>query len=78
MIEDEPSIRNVPYVLLAGLNCEGDAASSGQQAWAKINREKFDAVLLDVRCHNLRAEEVVSQIQDLQPSLLGRVWVITG
>jgi len=78
MIEDEPSIRNVLYVLLAAAGCEGDVAYSGQQALAMISREKFDAVLLDLRCTNAPAEHVVSQIKEIRPSLLGRVLVITG
>lgn len=78
IIEDEPAIRNVLYVLLAGLGCEGDVAYSGQQALAMISREKFDAVLLDLRCTNVPAAQVVSQIKEIRPSLLGRVLVITG
>ena len=78
IIEDEPSIRNALFVLLAGLGCEGDVAYTGQQALAMISRERFDAVLLDLRCSNFPAEEVVSQIKELRPNLVGRVLVITG
>lgn len=78
IIEDEPSIRNALFVLLAGLGCEGDVAYTGQQALAMISRERFDAVLLDLRCSNVPAEEVVSQIKELRPNLVGRVLVITG
>jgi CheY-like chemotaxis protein len=78
IVEDEPSIRNILYVLLAGLGCEGDAVPDGQQALAKIRREEFDAVLLDLRCSNINAEDVVPQIQEVRPSLVGRVLVITG
>jgi DNA-binding NtrC family response regulator len=78
IVEDEPSIRNTLYVLLAGLGCEGDAVPDGQQALAKIRREEFDAVLLDLRCVNVNAEVVVPQIQEIRPSLVGRVLVITG
>ena len=78
IIEDEPSIRNVLFVLLAGLGCEGDVAYTGQQALSMISRGSFDAVLLDLRCSNLGAEEVVSQIREIRPSLVGRVLVITG
>ncbi len=78
IVEDEPSIRNVLYVLLAAEGCEGDVAYSGQQALAMIGRQSFDAVLLDLRCTNLPAEQVVSQINKVQPSLMGRVLVITG
>lgn len=78
IIEDEPSIRNVLYVLLAGLGCEGDVAHGGRQALAMIRQESFDAVLLDLRCAELPPEQVVSQIWELRPNLLGRVLVITG
>jgi two-component system response regulator GlrR len=78
IVEDEPSIRNVLYVLLAGLGCEGDSVPDGQQALAKIRREQFDAVLVDLRCANVNAKVVVPQIQEVRPNLLGRVLVITG
>ena len=78
VVEDEPAIRNVLYVLLAGVGCEGIAAYSGQQALSMISRDRYDAVLLDLRCVNLPAKEIVSQINDLRPSLVGRILVITG
>jgi two-component system response regulator PilR (NtrC family) len=78
VIEDEPSMRNVLYVLLAGLGCDGVAAYSGQQALAMISHESYDAVLLDLRCFNLPAEDVVTHIKNIRPSLLGRVLIITG
>jgi DNA-binding NtrC family response regulator len=78
IVEDDAAIRNVLYVLLAGVGCEGDIAYSGKQALAMLSREKFDAVLLDLRSSNLPAEQVVSQIKEIRPSLVGRVLVITG
>ena len=78
IVEDDAAIRNVLFVLLAGVGCEGDIAYSGKQALAMLSREKFDAVLLDLRCSNLPAEQVVTQIQEIRPSLVGRVLVITG
>ena len=78
IVEDDAAIRNVLYVLLAGVGCEGDIAYSGKQALSMLSREKFDAVLLDLRCSNLPADQVVSQINEIRPSLVGRVLVITG
>ena len=78
VIEDEPTIRNVLYVLLAGLDCESEIAHTGQQALAMVGRDSFDAVLLDLRSALVPPEEVVAQIKQLQPSLVGRVLVITG
>lgn len=78
IIEDEPSIRNVLYALLANEGCDGDVAYDGKQALAMIGRGQFDAVLLDLRVANLPAEQVISEIIAIRPSLVGRVLVITG
>ena len=78
IVEGEPSIRNLLCVLLAGLGCEGDIAHNGRQALAKIEKESFDAVLLDLRCSEIPAGEMVSAIKELGPNLVGRVLVITG
>jgi len=78
VVEGEPSIRNVLYVLLAGLGCEGGIARDGRQALAMIEKESFDAVLLDLRCSGIPTGEMVSAIRELRPNLVGRVLVITG
>ena len=78
ILEEEPSVRNALLTLLAGLGCEADVAYSGKQAIDIIQNEKFDAVLLDLRCAHAQAEEVVPSIQSLRPSLLANVLVITG
>ena len=78
IIEDEPSIRNVLYVLLAGVGCDGDVAHDTDQALSMIRKDQFDAVLLDLRSAHLPPEQMVSAITELRPSLVGRVLVITG
>jgi CheY-like chemotaxis protein len=78
IVEDDASIRNVLYVLLAGLGFDGDVAHSGRQALELASRESFDAVLLDLRSCDMATEQVVSGIKQVQPSLVGRVLVITG
>ncbi len=78
IIEDEPSIRNVLYVLLAALGCDGHIAYDARQALSMIREGSFDAVLLDLRCANLPPDQMVSAITEPRPSLVGRVLVITG
>jgi two-component system response regulator MprA len=78
IIEDEPSIRNILFVLLAGLGCDSDVACDGRQALAMLQKESFDAVLLDLRCSEPQPEKVVSKIKEINPNLVGRVLVITG
>jgi len=78
IIEDEPSIRNILYVLLAGLGYDGDSASDARQALSMIRKDQFDAVLLDLRCSQIPPDQMVSAITELRPSLVGRVLVICG
>ena len=52
--------------------------TEGRQALAMLQKESFDAVLLDLRCSELQAEKVVSEIKEIRPNLVGRVLVITG
>ena len=78
IIEEEPSIRNVIFVLLAGLGCDSDVAHNTNEALSMIRQDEFDAVLLDLRSAHLPPDQMVSAITQLRPSLLGRVLVITG
>src|ERR1035441_7297127 len=78
IIEDEPSIRNVLYVLLAGLGYDGEAAPDAYEGLSMIRRGEFDAVLLDLRSSQLPPDQMVCAITELRPSLVGRVLVITG
>jgi len=78
IIEDEPSIRNALYVLLAGLGYDGDAAPDAYQGLSMIRKGEFDAVLLDLRSSQLPPDQMVCAISNLRPSLVGRVLVITG
>jgi two-component system response regulator PilR (NtrC family) len=78
IVEDEPSIRNVLYVLLAGLGCDGDVAHDTREALSILDHDQFDAVLLDLRSSHLSPEQMVSAITEVRPSMVGRVLVITG
>lgn len=78
IIEDEPSVPNVLYVLLAALGCDGHIAYDARQTLLMIREGSFDAVLLDLRCVNLPPDQMVSAITELRPSLVGRALVITG
>ncbi len=75
VIEDESSIRNALFAMLARLHCESEATGSGAEALAKIQQDQFDAVLVDLRCADLQAEVVIPQIHNLRPNLVGRVLV---
>jgi DNA-binding response OmpR family regulator len=78
VVEDEASIRNLIYILLGALKWDGDVACSGRQALSMIARESFDAVLLDIRSSELPPDQVVREICEIRPSLVGRILFVTG
>jgi DNA-binding NtrC family response regulator len=78
IIEDEPSIRKVLHVLLAGLGYDSSSASDAYEALSMIHQGDFDAVLLDLRSSQLPPDQMLCAIAELRPSLVGRVLVITG
>ena len=78
IIEDEPSIRKVLHVLLAGLGYDSSSASDAYEALSMIHQGDFDAVLLDLRSSQLPPDQMACAISELRPSLVGRVLVITG
>ncbi len=78
IVEDDTSIRNLLYTLLAGQGYEAEEAHSSQEALSKIGRECFDAVLLDVRCPYAPPREIIGKIREVRPALIGRILVITA
>jgi DNA-binding NtrC family response regulator len=77
-IEGEKAIGKFFHVVLHKLGCQGEVAGNGEQAVAMISRDEFDAVLLDLRSSKVLPEDLVSEIHEIRPSLIGRVLVITG
>lgn len=78
IVEEVPSASNMLQVLLNVLNCESETALGRDQALAMIAREDYDAVLLDLRHADVSAKPMLSQINEVSPSLVNRVLVITG
>ena len=76
IIEDDPSSLNLLYVLLGGLNYDGEVALSGEHGLEMIERESFDAVLLDLRHSSFTAAQMISRITDIRPSLMGRILIM--
>lgn len=78
LIESEPVASEVLQVLVDNLGCHGEVVTDPSQALGTVRSEDFDAVLLDLRSSAMPPEGAVSGIHHIQPSLLGRVLVITG
>jgi DNA-binding NtrC family response regulator len=78
IVEDKRTISNLLYVLLVEADCKMEEANRGRQTLALIPREKFDVVMIDLRCDDPSSQPRASAIRELQPSLVGRVLCITG
>lgn len=78
VIEKESAVRNVVQGLLRSLGYETDHAADSREALARIGRQDYDSVLLDLRYGGEEAEEVIPAIHRIRPALVGRVLVITG
>ena len=77
VVENDLDIRDTVCNLLARM-CEAEVAHSVRNALTSFSEESFDAIMLDLKCPEYSPEQLPSQIQGIQPNLVGRVLVITG
>ncbi len=75
---DESSIRNLLHIFAEKLKRQNTGTEDPATALTAINRQSFDAVLLDLRCSNPKNENAIRGIGEIQPSLVGRVLVIAA
>jgi CheY-like chemotaxis protein len=77
LLVDEPPIRNL-QTLVKKLEVENAADGSELVAKAMMNRKKFDAVILDLRCPNRRPGAEIHGIGNIQASRVGRTLAVTA
>ena len=75
---DESSIRNLLHIFAEKLKRQNTGTEDPATALTAINRQSFDAVLLDLRCPDKQSESGIRGIGEIQPSLMGRVLVIAA
>lgn len=69
VIDDEPQQLDIARRLLQTLNYTPSAASSGEDAIARLRRESFDLVLLDmIMSPGMGGRETYAQIKEIQPA----------
>jgi DNA-binding NtrC family response regulator len=71
IVDDEETLTFSLYqcFILAKQNYEVVTAGSGDEAWEKINREKFDLVISDIRMPGMDGLELLEQIKKHYPHL---------
>jgi|YelNatPaOPRAMG01_1025707.scaffolds.fasta_scaffold13810_2 DNA-binding NtrC family response regulator len=72
VLRDDPSIRNLLALLK---HMARDKAWGDEPLLAAINRNQFEAVILDVRCSQMSGEEVRG-IKEFRPGFVGKQLVI--
>jgi CheY-like chemotaxis protein len=75
LITEEPSLRSLISTFVVTMGCACAAASS-TEVETILEREAFDAVLLDADYSEIAVETVLLKIQESRPSLLTRILVI--
>ena len=78
LIDDEPTIRSSISRLLARAGYRVRAVASGEEALECVTRERFQAVICDLRLPGLRGAALCEQIWIAAPELAGRLIVASG
>lgn len=76
VIDDEENVRESSMRLLQRIGYDAHGAASGIEALAKISRESFDLLLLDIRMPGMDGIEVLRRAKQMVPDII--VLVLTG
>lgn len=78
LVGAERSVQSLISTFLATMGCICTVASSKEEAPAILEREVFDAVLLDLGRSDACADEFILRIKQIRPGLAERIMVITN
>ncbi len=76
VVDDDKMVRKLFMDLLKKENHIVKAASSGEEALALLNKEPFDAALLDIKLKGMSGLDTLKEIKDKYPQTI--VIMITG
>jgi DNA-binding NtrC family response regulator len=69
IVDDEPRLRKALSLQLQAAGYDTEAAEDGSAALLAIQSSSFDCVISDLRMPNLSGEELLAEIQKINPSL---------
>lgn len=76
VVDDDPVTRQMMEEVLDGLGYEVEATASGEEAVARVMRQRYSHVLMDVRMHGIGGLAAAGKIHQIDPSVL--VIFVTG
>lgn len=69
IVDDEPSIRSTLREILEFEKYQVEEAADGMECIARVQREKFDALILDIKMPKMDGLEALERLQILRPEL---------
>lgn len=78
LLDDDSSLQKLVSMLLRREGHRVDIVSSGTQALEKIEKQNYDALLLDVMTPTDGGFTVIRHLKEANPSLLKRVVLLTA
>ena len=69
IIDDEKSIRSTLREILEYEKFKVEEAENGQEGIAKVEKEKFDAILCDIKMPRMDGIEVLEKLQEIAPDV---------
>lgn len=78
VVEDEPVICEICIRVLTGEGFEVGIAANGKLAEAKLQENRYDLILIDIRTPVMNGEELYQWINKKYPELVSRVIFTTG
>lgn len=76
--EDDAAIRALIAFLIQREGWTADDVADGDEALARIQNNRYDAIVLDLMLPGLSGEEILAEIRRSLPSELCRVVVVTA
>lgn len=78
VLDDDPAMQRLVTTLLKRDGRSVDVVSKGQQAIEAIERNRYDALLLDLMMPTEGGMTVIRHLKEKNPALLKRVLLVTG
>jgi DNA-binding response OmpR family regulator len=78
LVDDDRQLAVALQWILADQNFLVDVAHDGEEAYAKIKANEYDAIVCDVMMPKLRGDELYQQAVEVRPGLSDRFIFITG